>query len=154
MAETESIAKKASQLVKITYKNINEPILTIRQAIEKDPARVTNNLFPFMGHPVGPNTVGDIEGSYICKKIHYIIIQNVFDSLLEVSKDENLMVVEGEIEVGSQYHFYMENQACLVRPVEDGQYEIFSTCQWMHLVQILVAGALNIQRNKVDLKVL
>jgi hypothetical protein len=65
VAETECIAKKAAQLVKITYKNIKEPILSIKQAMEKDPERVTNKLFPFMGHPVGPNVVGDVEGTLL-----------------------------------------------------------------------------------------
>jgi xanthine dehydrogenase molybdopterin-binding subunit B len=30
-------------------------------------------------------------------------------------------VVEGDVEIGSQYHFYMETLACIVRPIEDGQ---------------------------------
>lgn len=63
VAETECIAKKGAQLVKITYKNMKEPILSIKQAMENDPTRVTDKLFPFMGHPVGPNTVGDVEGT-------------------------------------------------------------------------------------------
>ncbi len=44
-------------------------------------------------------------------------------------------------------------QACIVRPCEEGQFEVFSTTQWMHIVQSLIAGALKISKNKVDLKV-
>ena len=44
-------------------------------------------------------------------------------------------------------------QACIVRPVEDGQFEVFTTCQWMHVAQSLMAGALNISKNKIDVKV-
>jgi hypothetical protein len=38
-----------------------------------------------------------------------------------VSKEPGLKVIEGKVEIGSQYHFYMETLACIVRPVEDGQ---------------------------------
>ena len=40
---------------------------------------------------------------------------------LAVSKEADLKVVEGEVEIGSQYHFYMETLACIVRPIEDEQ---------------------------------
>jgi xanthine dehydrogenase molybdopterin-binding subunit B len=38
-----------------------------------------------------------------------------------VSKESDLKVLEGVIEIGSQYHFYMETLACIVKPIEDGQ---------------------------------
>ena len=40
---------------------------------------------------------------------------------LAVSKEPNLKVLEGDVEIGSQYHFYMETLACIIRPIEDGQ---------------------------------
>ena len=40
---------------------------------------------------------------------------------LAVSKEPNLKVLEGDVEIGSQYHFYMETLACIVRPIEDEQ---------------------------------
>ena len=33
------------------------------------------------------------------------------------------------------------------------QYEVFSTTQWMHMVQSMIAASLDIQKNKVDVKV-
>ncbi len=33
------------------------------------------------------------------------------------------------------------------------QYEVFSTTQWMHMVQSFIASALDIQKNKIDVKV-
>jgi len=38
--------------------------------------------------------------------------------------------------------------------VEDDQYEVYCTTQWMHLAQTFIASALNIQKNKVDMKVI
>ena len=37
-----------------------------------------------------------------------------------------LTVVEGEFEVNTQYHFYMETQSILVRPSEKGQLGIYN----------------------------
>jgi len=91
-----------------------------------------------------------------------------------VAKDEqDLEIIEGEIEIGSQYHFYMETLACIVRPsnhdkkvlnsselknlsflVEDDQYEVHCTTQWIHLAQTFIASVLNIQKNKLDMKVI
>jgi len=42
-----------------------EPILSIKQAMEKDPSRVKSELGLFMGHPVGPSVIGDVEGIYM-----------------------------------------------------------------------------------------
>ena len=39
-------------------------------------------------------------------------------------------VLEGEMRVGGQEHFYLETQACLAVPTgEDGEMEIFSSTQ-------------------------
>ena len=61
-------------------------------------------------------------------------------------------VVSGEFEVGSQYHFHLETQTCLVRPAEDGL-DIFSATQWMDNVQAVVAAVLNVRENTVNMAV-
>lgn len=38
--------------------------------------------------------------------------------------DADLVKVSGEFEIGSQYHFHMETQSVIVRPVEDFQVKI------------------------------
>ncbi len=52
----------------VNKKNVHiprmEPILSIKQAMEKDPSRIKSELNLFMGHPVGPAVVGDVEGNY------------------------------------------------------------------------------------------
>ena len=47
-------------------------------------------------------------------------------SFLVVAKDGSLAgtVVSGALEVGSQYHFQMETQSCLIWPIENGQFEV------------------------------
>ena len=75
-------------------------------------------------------------------------------SALSVSKDEAgpLKIVQGEFDIGSQYHFHLEPQSCLVRPVEDGQYEIISATQTVYKVQATVAKALAMPENAFDLR--
>ena len=75
-------------------------------------------------------------------------------SALSVSNDEAgpLKIVQGEFDIGSQYHFHLEPQSCLVRPVEDGQYEIISATQTVYKVQATVAKALAMPENAFDLR--
>ena len=63
-----------------------------------------------------------------------------------------LKVVQGEFEIGSQYHFHLEPHSCLVRPLEDGQYEVISATQTVYKVQATVAKALAMPENAFDLR--
>lgn len=60
--------------------------------------------------------------------------------------------IEGSFEIGSQYHFSMEPQTCVVVPIEDGM-DVYSSTQWMDATQIAVAEALGVQNNFVNLQV-
>ena len=62
-------------------------------------------------------------------------------------------MIEGEFEVGSQYHFYMETQSVLVRPVEKGQYDVQASTQHMDNVQKMIAQTLAISQNKINVQV-
>ena len=55
--------------------------------------------------------------------------------------------------MGSQYHNFMEMMTFIVRPIENGEFEIYPTTQWMHSMQAFVAQALNTQSHKIDVKV-
>ena len=63
-----------------------------------------------------------------------------------------LKTVQGEFEIGSQYHFHLEPHSCLVRPLEDGQYEVISATQTVYKVQATVAKALAMPENAFDLR--
>ena len=62
--------------------------------------------------------------------------------------------MSGEFEIGSQYHFHLETQSCLVLPREEGQFEIHSATQYIYYVQHAVSNVLNVPSNKLDFKVL
>ncbi|XP_027534025.1 aldehyde oxidase 2-like [Neopelma chrysocephalum] len=59
-------------------------------------------------------------------------------------------IIEGELHVGGQEHFYMETNSVLVIPrVEDKEMDVYVSTQHVTDVQELVASALNLQSSKV-----
>ncbi|KAL5008240.1 hypothetical protein ScPMuIL_013821 [Solemya velum] len=62
-------------------------------------------------------------------------------------------VLDGEISIGGQEHFYMETQVSLAIPKEDNEIEMFVASQNPAQEQELVAAALGIPSNKVLIRV-
>ncbi|XP_031555377.1 xanthine dehydrogenase/oxidase-like [Actinia tenebrosa] len=59
-------------------------------------------------------------------------------------------VIEGEMRTGAQEHFYLETQATLAVPKgEDGEMEIFSSCQSPSTGQFLVAKSLGVPASRI-----
>lgn len=75
-------------------------------------------------------------------------------SLVVKSDGSRANQVTGSLEIGSQYHFAMETQSCLVWPIENGQFEVRSPSQFQSWVQMGVAKALDIPLNKVNTEVM
>lgn len=125
LAESRSIARYAAGLVEIEYEPL-KPIFTIREAIE-------NNSFYDLNRELKR---GDIDDS---------TFTNV---------DENSVVIEGEMEVGGQEHFYLETHGCLAIPkLEDNEYVIYSSTQNVSEVQKEAAHVLGIPANRVVCKI-
>jgi xanthine dehydrogenase/oxidase len=59
-------------------------------------------------------------------------------------------VLEGEMEMGGQEHFYFEPQGCIAVPSGEGEMEVFSSTQQATGSQIMVARALGIPFNHVQ----
>ncbi|XP_026494618.2 uncharacterized protein LOC113399655 [Vanessa tameamea] len=62
-------------------------------------------------------------------------------------------VLSREFKLRGQYHFYMEPQTCVAIPVEDGL-DIYSSAQWLDLINIAVTQCLKIPVNRVNVIVL
>ncbi|NXJ01685.1 AOXB oxidase, partial [Psophia crepitans] len=59
-------------------------------------------------------------------------------------------IIEGELHVGGQEHFYLETNSVFVIPrVEDKEMDVYVSTQHATDVQELVASALNLQSNKI-----
>ena len=125
IANTRDIAIKAAKLVEIRYINVKKPILSIKDALEaNEPDRISSERCG------GPKTEGNVEAE------------------LSAGKE----AITGEFEIGSQYHFHLETQTCIVTPEEDG-FRVISTTQYMDAVQKIVAGALGIKESDVNISV-
>ena len=131
LADTRELALEAVKLVKVTYKNKKPLVTTIRDGM-RDKSRVTTDLPDFMGYSPKQIKVGDSE---------------------EEEKKEGLTTIEGELDLGSQYHYYMETLSAVCRPKEDRQIQLWATTQWMDFTQSIVAAALGIQKNHIDMSV-
>ncbi|MGZ3692140.1 MAG: molybdopterin cofactor-binding domain-containing protein, partial [Pseudobdellovibrio sp.] len=57
--------------------------------------------------------------------------------------------IKGTIQMAGQDHFYLESQACVVYPKEDGQVEIHASSQHPSEVQQMVAEALGLKFHQV-----
>ena len=57
--------------------------------------------------------------------------------------------LSGELSIGGQEHFYLENQVALVYPVENGHFEVHSSTQHPTETQHVVAKALGLDFHKV-----
>nr|CAB3267784.1 xanthine dehydrogenase/oxidase-like [Phallusia mammillata] len=59
-------------------------------------------------------------------------------------------VIEGEVRIGGQEHFYLETQACIAVPKgEDGEIEMFCSSQDPSMLQRTTATLLGVEANKV-----
>lgn len=64
------------------------------------------------------------------------------------------VVVEGEMRVGGQEHFYLETQACICVPAgEDGEMQVLSSTQNPSRTQLMVARVLGVPANRVTTSV-
>lgn len=63
-------------------------------------------------------------------------------------------ILEGEMHVGGQEHFYLETQACVVVPKgEDGEMEVFASSQGPAHTQHTVADVCGVPANRINVRV-
>ncbi|CAG7835136.1 unnamed protein product [Allacma fusca] len=127
VAQSREIALAAAKLVKVEYQESKRPVLKIKEAISK------------------AKEEGTFESA-----IMYPPFMNV------KSPDEpnptSQYKIKGEFNIGGQAHVQMENHVTLVIPQEDGLL-VYAATQWMDQCQMMIAKALNIPNNSIDIKV-
>lgn len=68
----------------------------------------------------------------------------------KTSLENSKYILEGYFYSGGQEHFYLESQACVVYPLEDGAVEVHSSSQHSSEVQHVVAHSLGLPMHKVS----
>ena len=80
---------------------------------------------------------------YICKSTPFV------RGDVETALKNSPHTLKGEFECGGQEHFYMESQATIVYPLENGQMEVHSSSQHPTETQHVVAHALHLDFSQV-----
>nr|CAG4711624.1 unnamed protein product [Naegleria fowleri] len=131
LAETHLKAMVAAKAVHVEYEENENPILSIDDALQKGaPVLIERKMF---------------RGDSVAK----------FE---ELSNNEDIEIIEGDIKIGGQEHFYFETQSCLILPGkyglsgDEGEVVVFSSTQSPSHTQSMVASVLGIPDNKVITK--
>ncbi|CAL8080401.1 unnamed protein product [Orchesella dallaii] len=82
-------------------------------------------------------------------KESFYAIRNVRAGNIEEAFKNADVILEGEIRMGGQEHFYMEPQTCTATPKEDQEIDILIAAQGIDYIQRHVAKALKIPANRV-----
>uniref|UniRef100_A0A0K0E8Z9 xanthine dehydrogenase n=1 Tax=Strongyloides stercoralis TaxID=6248 RepID=A0A0K0E8Z9_STRER len=127
VAESHEIARQAVNKIKLDIIP-SKPILTVEDALENKSFHQVNKL-----------------------SLHSSLTLNDKKENFDYSKCDH--VIEGEIKIGGQEHFYLETSQVLAIPGERDEMEIIASTQCVNDTQRDVCIALGIPRNKVIVKV-
>ncbi|XP_077867897.1 xanthine dehydrogenase/oxidase-like [Saccoglossus kowalevskii] len=89
----------------------------------------------------------------ICKESYMQPFRHIEEGDVNAEFEKSDFVVEGEVRVGGQYHYYMENQCCIAQPNECNEMLMTVSTQNLFGVQMHVADALGIPAHKVTCKI-
>jgi len=134
-------ARVAAKAVIVEYEEL-PAIVSLEEAIEK------KSFLPLLFQDPG-----DVEA-----QVHMIDSTTTsaasMDELMGACMvDPEVAVVEGEIFMGGQEHFYLETNATRVVPLENDEYHITTSSQNPHETQLLCAKALSVPISKVTCQV-
>ena len=85
----------------------------------------------------------------LIESILYICVSKPdYEFTAAISKSD--MMLRGQIECGTQYHFTMETQTALVVPQEGETYLVYSSTQWVAYVQAAIANVLGVANSRYE----
>nr|AOE43260.1 xanthine dehydrogenase [Coremiostelium polycephalum] len=143
--------------------------------IVQDEELFASEIVEFVGHPIGVVIAETHQQALEAARLvaidyeelpHVITIEDaieknsflnlehvIIDGDIEKGFKESDYVIEGQMKVGGQEHFYLETNASLVIPGEGKELMIWSSTQNPTKTQNIVAKILGIQANQVVVKV-
>ncbi|XP_037946121.1 indole-3-acetaldehyde oxidase-like [Teleopsis dalmanni] len=123
VAESNALANRAAELVMVTYSGGSTEILP---------------------------TLNDVLSNDSASNRYKHVIKSQIEELKLTEKYD--LSATGKLDMGLQYHYYLEPQTSVIVPFEGGL-QVYTATQWMDLIQIIIANLLNIKNNEVQLKV-
>ncbi|KAJ3707261.1 hypothetical protein LUZ61_010966 [Rhynchospora tenuis] len=123
IAETQRYANMAAKqaLVEYSTEGLEKPILTVEDA-------VANNSYFEIPSEYTPTPVGDFSKGM---------------------EEADIKISSAEVQLGSQYYFYMETQVALAIPDEDNCITVYSSSQSPEFTQSVIARCLGIPFHNV-----
>jgi len=121
IAESEREAREIASLVEVSYKNKQQVLTNIRDAISN-------------------------------KSFYPLHLKDIVKGDVDTALENSQYTLEGSIDYGSQYHYFLETQICRCEPNDEGGFVIESatqTHQWLHQCVSEVYGVPN---NKIEIK--
>jgi len=131
VAESKAAAKQGALKVQVEYEK-TDAILSIEDAIAKQ---------SFFTPPFATSPSAHLEGKVLKK-----------GDVETALKEEGLQVTTGEFRIGGQEHFYLETNATLAIPGEDGTMDVLCSTQNPTKTQFEVAKAIGVSANRVTCK--
>ena len=141
VARTKRLAEKAAKLVRVEYSDYQKPVLTLKEAL-CDPNRVREHILHGSRKVVNK---GNIDGEYLTFNV--IMMKETKVLRMPEVFAQSATTVEGEFEIGNQYHFFMENHVTLCVPLEDGM-DVYCSTQDQDAVQSTLASVLNYNKSQ------
>ncbi|XP_071963951.1 xanthine dehydrogenase/oxidase-like [Antedon mediterranea] len=89
----------------------------------------------------------------IAKESYFEPIQRIEKGNVSNGFESSDQIIEGEMRVGEQEHFYLETQSCIAIPKQEEDFmEVFSATQDLQLAQITIANVLGVKYHKVNIR--
>ncbi|EDW38594.1 GL11937 [Drosophila persimilis] len=125
VANTNALAQRAAGLVKLSYEGGAKEVLpTLKDVLNK----------------VGASSSDRIEHRY----------RSTLDTL-DLEGEHFDLSSSGQLDLGLQYHYFMEPQTTVAVPFEGGM-QVYVATQWMDLSQDIIANILKLKANEVQVK--
>ncbi|KAH8359005.1 hypothetical protein KR093_003803, partial [Drosophila rubida] len=122
LATSNALVQRAVELVQLSYEGGAEQVL------------------PSLKHVLAASAAGDRIKHPVKSLIDTLELQEPFE-----------LQASGQLDMGLQYHYFMEPHTTVVLPFEGGL-QVYAATQWMDLTQDIVASVLQLKSNEVQVK--
>lgn len=147
VATSQQLAQRAAKAVTVTYKDLPS-VITIEVDVD------LTHPFLVLLSPSPPPSFPLFLQDAIAAEQYFTIVRTITQGDADSALAEAKHVIEGEMHVGGQDHFYLETQACICIPKgEDGEMEIIASTQGLNGTQMLAARALGVPANRIVARV-